>query len=72
MSASLSCVTLVREQEQLRRAHDLTQQAAALLAELSVGSDLDLKVEIKLATTARKSCEDAVTRLDSQIARTPL
>jgi hypothetical protein len=69
-------LTMARAQERLRQARDLAQSAAGMLAELGVDGDgnvesgVDLKAEIKLASEARRSCTDAVERLDAQIRRT--
>ena len=71
-------IDLTRAREQLRQARDLAQKAAGLLSELGVDGEgnvepgVDLKAEIKLATSAWRSCHDAVDRLDAQIRRTPI
>jgi hypothetical protein len=63
---------LARAQEQLRQARDLAQSATARLVDLFTHHDLDLKAELKLANDARKSCDDAVSRLDDQLERIPV
>lgn len=70
---------IARAQECLRQARNLTQSAAALLAELNIDGegaavdptiDLDLKTAIKLAQDARHSCQDGVDHIDVEIKRT--
>lgn len=62
---------LARAQERLRQANSLAWSAMGDLAELSGSHGVDLKIELKLTTDARKACADAVERLEGQIARTP-
>jgi hypothetical protein len=67
---------LIRAWEGLRHAEASIHKATTLLAELSAASDLDdlsrdnLKLAIKQAIEARKSCEEASHSVDNLIPRT--
>lgn len=70
MKSQALMLDLARAQERLHQAHDLARTAATLLAEIGVAQGIDLKAEIGFAVDARKSCWEALTRLDAQIAKT--
>jgi hypothetical protein len=73
---NLGMLDLVRAQEQLRQACDLTRSAAQLLAELGTrrvraADGVRLHAEIELSTNASKICQEALDLLDRQIAKAP-